>query len=78
MITLAILEISNATIIAGFIGAGTLIAGLAKIMWSLMEIQIKELKLRITLQDETIDHLQKDIERMSTGCGAESCIWRKR
>jgi len=78
MVTLAILELSNATVIAGFIGAGTLIAGLAKIMWSLMEIQIKELKLRITLQDETINHLQKDIERMSTGCGVDACIWRKR
>lgn len=50
---------------------GTTIATLAGIIY-------KSLSARLGVQDRIIDGLRADIERMSKGCGVESCHWRVR
>lgn len=68
--------------IGWIIGAiGTLcgaIAGLAGVMWSFVTKRLEEQDVLIRRQAETIARLQDDIERMSTGCGADPCHWRQR
>lgn len=58
--------------ILGIIGTlGGVITSLAVILWTTM-------KDRLTAQDKIIDGLRADIERMSKGCGIETCHWRSR
>ena len=58
--------------ILGIIGTlGTVIAGLASLLWGVV-------KSRIAAQDAIIAGLRSDIDRMSKGCGVEACHWRSR
>jgi hypothetical protein len=58
--------------ILGIIGTlGTVIAGLASLLWGVV-------KSRIAAQDAIIAGLRSDIDRMSKGCGYETCHWRQR
>jgi hypothetical protein len=50
---------------------GGVIATLATIIWT-------TLKERLAVQDKIIDKLQDDIDRLSKGCGHNSCIWKNR
>lgn len=56
----------------GIIGTlGGVIATLATIIWATM-------KDRLRVQDNIIEGLREDINRMSKGCGAISCTWKNR
>lgn len=58
--------------ILGIIGTlGGVITSLAVILWTTM-------KDRLTAQDKIIDGLRADIDRMSKGCGIDTCHWRSR
>lgn len=50
---------------------GGVIATLAKLLWTTM-------KDRLSKQDQIIDALQKDVDRMSVGCGHPECHWKNR
>lgn len=50
---------------------GGVVATLATVIWN-------TLKERLTMQDKIIEKLQDDVDRLSKGCGIDSCIWRKR
>lgn len=50
---------------------GGVIATLATIIWT-------TLKERLAVQDKIIEKLQDDIDRLSKGCGHNSCIWKNR
>lgn len=50
---------------------GGVIATLSGVIWS-------TLKERLTVQDGIISKLQLDVDRLSKGCGIESCIWKNR
>ena len=50
---------------------GSVVAALATIIWT-------TLKERLKLQDQIIEKLQEDVDRLSKGCGMETCMWRKR
>lgn len=50
---------------------GGVVATLATVIWN-------TLKERLTMQDKIIEKLQDDVDRLSKGCGIESCMWRKR
>lgn len=47
------------------------IATLAGLIWTL-------LKTRLAAQDRIIESLQRDVDRLSKGCGATECMWRMR
>jgi len=57
--------------------AGT-IAVLATIMWAFMKSQLEAQYKLIDSQNTTISKLQDDVDRMSKGCGMETCHWRPR
>lgn len=56
----------------GIIGIlGSTITALAGIIWH-------TLKDRLAIQDKIIEKLQDDVDRLSKGCGHQSCIWKSR
>lgn len=55
--------------------AGT-IAALATIMWAFMKSRLEAQDKLIDSQAATISKLQDDVDRMSKGCGADSCHWK--
>lgn len=56
----------------GIIGVlAAVISTLAGLLWATM-------KERLAVQDGIISKLQDDIDRLSKGCGMDSCIWRNR
>jgi hypothetical protein len=58
--------------VLGIIGTlGGVITALASLLWNTM-------RDRLSAQDRIIEGLRNDIERMSKGCGMESCHWRIR
>jgi len=57
--------------------AGT-IAVLATIMWAFMKSQLEAQYKLIDSQNTTISKLQDDVDRMSKGCGMDTCHWRQR
>ena len=58
--------------VLGIIGTlGGVITALASLLWNTM-------RDRLSAQDRIIEGLRADIERMSKGCGMESCHWLRR
>jgi len=58
--------------VLGIIGTlAGVIATLASIIWH-------SLNARLAAQDRIIEGLRADIDRMSKGCGMESCHWLRR
>jgi hypothetical protein len=57
--------------------AGT-IAALATIMWAFMKSRLEAQDKLIESQTVVISKLQDDVDRMSKGCGADSCHWKFR
>lgn len=58
--------------VLGIIGTlGGVISALAALLWTTM-------KDRLTAQDRIIEKLQADVDRMSKGCGLDSCHWLRR
>jgi hypothetical protein len=62
----------------------TCILSLAGVIATLAGIIYSSLNSRLCAQDKIIDHqtaiigkLQGDVERMSKGCGADGCHWRR-
>lgn len=54
------------------------IATLAGIMWSFMKSRLESQDKLIDSQTATIGKLQDDVDRMSKGCGVETCHWKFR
>lgn len=57
--------------------AGT-IAALATIMWAFMKSRLEAQDKLIDSQAAIISKLQDDVDRMSKGCGADTCHWKFR
>lgn len=57
--------------------AGT-IAALATIMWAFMKSRLAAQDKLIDSQAVIISKLQDDVDRMSKGCGADTCHWKFR
>ena len=57
--------------------AGT-IAALATIMWAFMKSRLEAQDKLIDSQTTTIAKLQDDVDRMSKGCGVDTCHWKFR
>jgi hypothetical protein len=58
--------------VLGIIGTlGGVITALASLLWNTM-------RDRLAAQDRIIEGLRADIDRMSKGCGMESCHWLRR
>jgi hypothetical protein len=53
------------------------IGGLATVIATLAGIIYSSLSSRLAAQDKVIERLQQDIDRMSKGCGASGCVWRR-
>lgn len=58
-------------VLAAFGALGGAIATMAGVMWAFMQARLKH-------QDTIIEHLQKDIDRLSKGCFADGCLWKDR
>ena len=50
---------------------GAVISTLAITLWQTM-------KSRLEKQDQIIEKLQEDIDRLSHGCGHADCLWKSR
>lgn len=63
--------------ILGTIGTlSGVIATLATIMWGFMKSRLEAQDKIINSQGQIIEQLQKDIDRMSHGCGVDQCLWK--
>ena len=74
----ATMEIPVGWVLTSFVGLGSIIATLATSLYQTLKASILTLQGRIAAQDEIIEGLQDDIERMSKGCGMDHCIWKHR
>ena len=75
---LAIVELSNAWVLAAI---GTLcgtIATLASALWCFMKSRLEAQDRIIEANGVMIAKLQKDVERMTKGCGHKDCYWKHR
>ena len=63
----------------GIIGVlGTSLGSVAGVLWAFTISRLRKQDTLIDAQNETIGNLQKDIARLTKGCGAEGCVWRNR
>ena len=65
------MEISAEWILGVFGILGGVISVLAGIIFKIMTS-------RLAAQDKIIEHLQKDVARLSKGCGVVECLWKQR
>ena len=54
------------------------IGGLAAVIATLAGIIYSSLQSRLAAQDQIIEHLRKDVDRLTKGCGFRECLWRER
>jgi hypothetical protein len=66
-----IVEIPAAWLLTAIVSLGTAIATLAATIFHI-------LKTRLDAQDRIIEFLKADVNRLTKGCGVESCVWRGR
>ena len=72
------IEINIEWVLAALVGAGGIISTLATVIWRMMVNRLAKQDETIRTQGEIIASLQKDIERLSKGCGIDQCIWKHR
>ena len=72
------MEIPIAWILGVLIALGTTISGMALTIWLFMKERLSKQDVIIEGQNITIHALQKDVDRLSSGCGIDSCVWRKK
>lgn len=65
------MEIPVSWILTTFISLAGVIATMASIIY-------KSLSARLEVQDKIIEGMRNDIDRMSKGCGIDTCHWRNR
>ena len=54
------------------------IGGLAAVIATLAGIIYSSLQSRLAAQDTIIEHLRKDVDRLTKGCGCRDCLWKER
>jgi len=55
-----------------------IISLLGGVIATLAGIIYRSLQARLSVQDRIIEKLQDDINRLSKGCGHDTCMWKKR
>lgn len=72
------MEIPITWILTAFITLGGTISGMALTMWLFMKERLAKQDVIIEKQNVTIHELQKDVDRLASGCGVDSCVWKKK
>jgi len=82
---LALVELQESVLIGAQATLCATIATMAVTMWAFMQSRLKAQDLLIAKQDGLlanqgliIANLQRDVDRMSKGCGADGCVWKHR
>jgi hypothetical protein len=63
------MNIPTEYILASFGGLTTVISVLASIIYKALSSEISSLR-------KIVSNLQEDVDRLSRGCGMQSCIWK--
>ena len=71
------MEIPITWILTAFVTLTGTISGMALTIWLFMKERLAKQDILIEKQNITIHKLQEDVERLSGGCGIESCVWKK-
>lgn len=72
------MEIPITWILSAFVTLTGTISGMALTIWLFMKERLSKQDVLIEKQNITIHALQKDVDRLSDGCGVEVCVWKKR